>query len=133
MLHTGTFRDIDLERYDEIWLCVRSLKNRPNDPTGVKIKYIPALSPSSRLFGDVQRWKRSSAWNQDKFDTEFAPRFKKEMTQPAPQRWLNELAETCKTKEVLIVCYCQDENMCHRTLVAGMIRNIAGTEFVETK
>lgn len=46
MLYSGSFKDIDCDKYDEIWLIVRSL----SVPAGNNIYHVPQLSPSPDLF-----------------------------------------------------------------------------------
>ena len=47
MLYSGSFGAIDCNRYDEIWLIVRSLKHMP---AGHNIYHVPQLAPSLDLF-----------------------------------------------------------------------------------
>jgi uncharacterized protein (DUF488 family) len=123
MLYTGTFRDIDYNKYDEIWLIVRSLKAMPKNPKQ-NIHHVPVLSPSLNLFFKFQNWKKLGQWNQQTFDTLYTPTFLQEMLQPKQKMILNELAEKSKTQDILIACYCTDEHICHRTLIKKIIDTI---------
>ena len=120
MLYTGSFRSIRPDDYDQIWLCVRSLKHMPKNPNQ-NIFHVPILSPSFELFKATLELKQAKKWNKDIFDKWFAPRFAHEMLTPEAQAKLKELAELSKIKNILIVCYCPDENLCHRSVLKFII------------
>lgn len=122
-LYTGAFRDIKPETYDEIWICVRSLKAMPKNPLG-NIKHVIDLSPSKGLWLDYLDWRKAGKWNHETFQTEYATRFLKEMLQPVPYKKLQELEMLTRTKSVLIVCYCSDESLCHRSLLKQIINQM---------
>lgn len=123
MLHIGSFRDIKPDNYDQIWLCVRSLKQMPNNPNG-NIIHVPVLSPSQKLFYHHLDLKNKGLWNSESFEKDFAPKFLQEMLQPEPLAKLKELAELVKTKNILVVCYCKEEHLCHRSLIYQIIEQI---------
>lgn len=122
MLYTGSFRDIDPKKYDEIWLVVRRLRSVPRNPLG-NIKHVRALSPSSRLLYDTLEMKRQGRWNRDAFNNSYAPRFLREMLgSPDAMSELRTLAGLSKEKDILIACYCPDEGLCHRSLLKKIIK-----------
>lgn len=124
MLYTGCFKDIDPKKYDEIWIIVRQLKAVPRNPLG-NIKHVRVLSPSSRLLYDTLEMKKQGRWNKDVFDNNYAPRFMREMLEsPAAMIELRKLATLSETKDILMVCYCPDEGLCHRSLVKKIIETM---------
>ena len=129
MLMIGSFKNIKPDDYDQIWICVRSLKQMPKNPKN-NIFHVPLLSPSQNLFFKHLDWKKQGIWDKDKFDKEFAPQFLQEMLQPEPLAKLQELAELVKTQDILIVCYCGDESLCHRKLIRQII-DMINTEDVD--
>ena len=114
MLYSGSFGAIDCNRYDEIWLIVRSLKHMP---AGHNIYHVPQLAPSLDLFYTYLSLKRSGKWGVKAFDEIYKPRFLNEMRSAEALTYLNALAEKSKVKDILIVCYCTDKRTCHRSLV----------------
>lgn len=118
MLYTGSIRDIDKTKYDEIWVIVRSLGNVS---TGDNIYHVPQLSPSYNLFYDYRNWVKQGVWCKKQFDEVYKPRFLEEMKSDTAQQYLNLLRESCKTKDILICCFCNDESMCHRSIVKELI------------
>lgn len=132
MLYTGSIRDIDKTKYDEIWIIVRSLGNVP---TGGNVYHVPQLSPSYNLFYDYRNWVKQGIWCKKQFDDVYKPRFLEEMKSDTAQQYLNLLRESCKTKDILICCFCSDESMCHRSIVKELVegKNMSSGYFVEQK
>ena len=123
MLYTGSFRDINPDKYDQIWLVVRKLMS-PIKNTKGNIYHIDTIAPSQKLLYDTLEMKRKKTWNQETFDKIYAPRYLKEMLEIEPMLQLQKLAELSKTQDVLIACYCKDENLCHRSLIKQIVDTI---------
>ena len=122
-LYTGSFRDIKPEEYDEVWICLRSLKSMPKNPLG-NIKHVQVLSPSTGLWHDYLDWRNAGKWDHKTFRDLYSPRFLKEMLQPQAYGKLQELEMLTRTKAVLVVCYCADESLCHRSLLKKIINQM---------
>lgn len=120
MIKIGSFKDIS-NSYDEIWLIVRSLKTANIPQLNIPVYHIPALSPSSELFQCYLSWRQQGLWNIDTFNNSYKPRFLKEMQSLEAQGYIKLLRERSTTKNILLVCYCQDEAMCHRSLVYQLV------------
>ena len=123
MLYTGSFRDINPDKYDQIWLVVRKLMSPVKNTKG-NIYHIDAIAPSQKLLYDTLEMKRKKTWNQETFDKIYAPRYLKEMLGIEPMLQLQKLAELSKTQDILIACYCKDENLCHRSLIKQIVDTI---------
>lgn len=123
MLYTGSFRDINPDKYDQIWLVVRKLMS-PIKNTKGNIYHIDTIAPSQKLLYDTLEMKRKKTWNQETFDKIYAPRYLKEMLEIEPVLQLQKLAELSKTQDILIACYCKDENLCHRSLIKQIVDTI---------
>lgn len=118
MIYTGSFKDVS-SNYDEIWLIVRSLKFVPQVNTNVF--HVPQLSPSHSLFKSYLSWRNQGLWSKDTFEKYYKPRFLKEMEGEDAQRVLDLLINKASTKNILLVCFCNDESMCHRSLVYSLV------------
>lgn len=125
MLYTGSIRDIDKTKYDEIWIIVRSLGNIS---TGENVYHVPQLSPSYNLFYDYRNWVKQGIWCKKQFNDVYKPRFLEEMKSDTAQQYLNLLRESCKTKDILICCFCNEESMCHRSIVKELIEGKSNKE-----
>ena len=128
MIDTGNFKDMN-EEYDEIWIIVRSLKSIPYIPN-TQVFHVPALSPSPDLFNKYLAWRDNDEWNEDTFQNKYVPQFLYEMHSDEAQQALNTLIEHGKTNKILLVCYCKDESMCHRSIVMGIIQGICNKELL---
>lgn len=121
MIYTGSFKDISSE-YDEVWLIVRSIRSLTQIPkVDTLVLHVPQLSPSQDLFKCYLSWRNQGLWNKETFETYYKPRFLKEMEGEDAQRVLNLLTNKAKTKNILLVCFCEDESICHRSLVYSLI------------
>ena len=111
---------VNYGEYDEVWAIVRSLKY--GNP---RIRHVPELSPSWGLFEMYMRLKKDGNWNEDKFRRLYVPQFLKEMRGKEQQKLMNELFAT--KKRICLVCFCQEEELCHRSIIGGMLQG-AGLE-----
>lgn len=109
------------DEYDKIFMIVRS--NRPiNNP---RITPLPELAPSSALFFMYLKWKSEEVWNQDTFDEKYVPWFLKDFVNN--QESLNALnniyyLSEVKNERICLMCYCTNESMCHRSIIAGLLQ-----------
>lgn len=112
-------KDVDYSKFDEVWAIVRTFKHpTPN------IKHIPELSPSWYLLKTYLSLKKSNRWNQETFNTYYLPQFLFEMK---TQQFQNKLTEIEKMhysgKNICLVCFCPEESLCHRSIIAGYFQN----------
>lgn len=114
MVSIGSFKDIS-DKYDEVWLIVRSLKSMPN--CNIPVYHVPVLSPSPELFQCYLSWRDAGCWNKNTFETQYKPRFLKEMESPEASGMIGILKERAQNKHILLACYCPGDEMCHRSLV----------------
>ena len=76
--------------------------------------WFPNLSPSEDLLKQsfppqAETWKR------------FKRRFIAEMKQPGPRRDLDLLAALSQQTDISIGCYCEDEMLCHRSVLRELL------------
>jgi len=123
MLYTAQIQDLNPNEYDEIWLCVRSLRSAPK-PSATPTYHKPVLSPSTNLLSKALQMQKSNNWTKESFDEIFKPTFFKEMLQEKPLKELHKLADLSKTKNICIACYCDTDYLCHRYLIEQIINTI---------
>lgn len=117
MVTVTNIRNIDYVAYDDVWAIVRSLKN-PG-----KMKHVPVLSPSWKLFKTYLGLRDAGKWNTDTFQDIYVPVFLKEMQSAAARRKLTELIRLDKQgKRICLACFCPDETTCHRSIIAGILQ-----------
>lgn len=112
-------KTLDYSKYDEIWMIVRSYKN-PNP----NIKHVPELSPQPGLFKTYRHLAETNQWNQDAFKNIYVPQFLYDLRHSQSARnKLNLLYQLDKAgKRICLLCYCADETLCHRSIIAGMLQ-----------
>ena len=106
----------------ETWAIVRSFKG-----TSPWIQQVADLSPSSALFHEYQtNWKPNGLWNQDTFQKLYVPSFLRQIAQDEQAiAKLNELWRKDKAGQTIgLVCFCTDETLCHRSIVAGILQGV---------
>lgn len=108
-------QDVDYEKYSEVWAIVRSLRY-----ANPHIRHVPELSPSWALFNTYLRLKEKGRWNEATFQKNYVPQFLKEMQGKKQQQLMNELFST--TKSICLVCFCHEEELCHRSIIGGMLQ-----------
>ena len=142
----GNMKALNLQ-YDELWFIMRSMDwfyrkkvgdrfkrysdveiNQKNYQLLMQpnVKIIDELSPSKELFQFYMSCKNKGTWNGNTFIQKYVPRFIHEISsQQDSKDRLNELWYLDKQgKTILLVCSCQEENMCHRSIIAGLLHGV---------
>ena len=75
------------------------------------------------LFMRYRSLAAAGEWNEASFQNIYVPRFLEEMHDPRAQEKLDELARLSEAgKNVALICFCAQENLCHRSVVAGLLQ-----------
>lgn len=121
MILTSSIRDLSRHRdADEVYVIVRSLK-RPVSGA----RQVQALSPAKSLFYAYLRWRDAGIWNADTFHERYEPTFRDQVeNDPEAQEWLEYLAAASKKKKIVLACFCSDVTLCHRSIVADILREM---------
>lgn len=134
MIRVTSIRHINDEPSDEVWIIVRSLKHQVKNAKQIKV-----LSPSSELFGKYLHLKKDGEWSPKSFKEIYAPDFLAQMRAQDAREALNYLYKQDKAgKTICLACFCPDEHLCHRSIVAGLlqgcgcnVKNDSGESFEE--
>lgn len=130
MIAVKRIRDVKYEDYDEVWAVVRSMKN-----PSPKMKQVQALSPQLDLFFEYRRLAVAGQWNRESFQNIYVPKFLEGMvnsTEGAADK-LNELWQKDKAGlRICLACFCTDEDMCHRSILAGLLQGAGCSVVTET-
>lgn len=117
MIKVSDIANIDLENCDEIWWIVRKL-----DRSLGSAKHVSELSPSSELFKEYRRVYHRGMFNDDYFQKVYVSRFLQELSvNKEALKLLKILCEESERKNIVLCCYCENENLCHRSLIAGIL------------
>ena len=118
MITITNISNINYTDYDEVWAIVRSLKNPEN------MKHVPALSPSWNLFKTYLGLRDAGKWNTESFSDVYVPTFLREMRSKIVRKKLTELIDLDRRgKHICLTCFCPDESLCHRSIIAGILQN----------
>ncbi len=126
MLHIDNIKNIDKHVCsEEHWIIVRSLKNPiptpANNPNSI-VKQVAALSPSRELFYWYLNEKKAGRWGKNAFETGYVPRFINEIQKNrAAKALLTQLTIASDVHDITLYCFCPDETLCHRSIVAGIL------------
>lgn len=124
MIYTGSFRDICYNKYNEIWIIARKLKNTSILNNNNVFHYVD-LSPSNSLLYDYLKWRNEKQWNKNKFESCYVPRFLQEIKyNTKAKQLLNYLYSNSFNKDILLVCFCTNEDLCHRSIIKGLLQGV---------
>lgn len=127
MIDVLSLRELNVSKYDEVWLIVRSAKNCSKLLENKNVKQVAELSPSFKLFQKYLSLRNKGLWNYQAFLDIYVPEFLREAKlEPKFADRLLEL-KSHPDKKYALVCFCNDERECHRSIVAALchINNIA--------
>ena len=126
MITTGNVFHTDPEDFDEVWVICYAVDELKEMFTAYKnVLHVPELAPQSGLFHAYRELVNRGQWDQRAFDEEYVPWFLEDIRQNEPAlKLLKELADTSNEKKIQLVCFCDNENMCHRSIVAGILQNM---------
>lgn len=77
--------------------------------------WLPNLAPSLELMKAMRASRSTSAW------AALARRFRAEMNRPEASRVLDLLAALSHGANVSVGCYCEDEALCHRSILRELL------------
>lgn len=111
----------------ENWMIVRS-----PDVIYSYTKHVPELSPSPELFKKYRKIFHEGNFDEKFFREIYVPQFIEELlVNPEVIEKLNYLCRESKTNNFYLGCYCSDERLCHRSIIAGFLMGL-GAE-IETE
>ena len=120
MVEFLSLKELDINKYDEVWLIVRSAKNCIKLLDNKKVKQITELSPNYDLFKKYLDLKHAGKWNHDAFLNIYVPDFINQIRYDDDfKKRIIELKQN-PNKNYGLVCFCSDECQCHRSIVAAI-------------
>lgn len=83
----------------------------------------PELAPDNKMIDLKNRFKEQQSWNQQRFQDSYVPLYLDRLCTPEATKTLNWIYKLVKSgKTVAIGCYCADETICHRSILAGLFQ-----------
>lgn len=117
MLEFKCILDVDYKKYDEVWWIVRSPKDILEEA-----KWVPELSPSPELFQKYREAYHAGEFGEKFFKEVYVPQFLEELLADKNElAILDKLCRESENKNIALCCYCEDEDLCHRSIIAGIL------------
>jgi len=120
MIYLDSITNVNALEYDEVWIIVRKLKESDLIEGS---KHIPELSPSTYLLERYIELREKGIWNKESFEKIYVPSFIREIrSRIGVKEILNDLVYMSGIgQKICLVCYCEDEEICHRSIVSGIL------------
>src|SRR5436190_21716990 len=80
--------------------------------------WLPELAPSAPLVS----WALSEPWTPRRW-ARYEKRYRAEMAKPAARRLIELLAALSSSTQLSVGCYCEDESVCHRSILKQLLAN----------
>ncbi len=84
--------------------------------------WLPDVAPSAELVS----WALSEPFTPRRWAT-YARRYRREMREPTAQRLISLLAALSPQTNFAVGCYCEDESICHRSLLRDLLCEAGAT------
>ena len=88
-------------------------------------EWLPELSPSKTLLNQYLKFKDQGIWNKENFDKYYVTNFLYEMKNKKSRNMLNRIFKEGIENDLILMCYCNKEEMCHRSILAGLLQGAA--------
>lgn len=117
MIYTDQIPNICISDYDEVWWIVRSPDSLPKEE-----KLVQSLAPSRELFLKYREAFHAGQFGLDFFQTIYVPQFIAELSKnKEAEEDLAYLCQESSRKNIVLGCYCENEALCHRSIIAGIL------------
>lgn len=117
MIRIEQIPDISITEYDEIWWIVRS----PDDPPKEE-KLVQSMAPSIELFQKYREAFPAGRFDAEFFQKEYVPQFISELSKNEDvKEMLDYLYREGNRRNIVLGCYCENEALCHRSIIAGIL------------
>lgn len=129
MIRITNIRMLNPHEADYSFAIVRSMRS--------PIKYVEqetALSPSWDLLRTYMDLKNEGKWNKEAFQSIYVPQFLREVKgNPDAIARLNWMWKRDRQGcSIEAACFCEDEDTCHRSIVAGLLQGTGCNALTQT-
>ena len=96
------------------------------------VEQMADLSPSRELYEKYIRLKAQGKWDETTFSEVYVPQFLEEMKSQEARARLNTLYRLSKDLNIALYCYCWNERLCHRSIIAGLLQGAGAKVLLPT-
>lgn len=123
MIYLGNVREMENDMMN--YVIVRRPKNI-NFYRGERL-WVPELSPSNELLIDFKSKTKQGRSEKDIFEKDYIPTFINEVAtgiaDNAPiKEKINKLYYDSFKRDIRLICFCVNEDHCHRSIIAGILK-----------
>lgn len=117
MIRVGSVDEMD-SNYEN-WMIVHSCEP---EQVPTYAKQVKELSLSDELFKEYRAAVHANVFTIEWFDEIYIPHFLEDLSKNTKAKFLlKELCEKSNEKDIFLVCFCQEERLCHRSIIAGIL------------
>lgn len=117
MIRIEQIPDISITEYDEVWWIVRSPDDTPKEE-----KLVQSMAPSIELFQKYREAFHAGRFDAEFFQKEYVPQFISELSKNEDvKEMLDYLYREGNRRNIVLGCYCENETLCHRSIIAGIL------------
>ena len=118
-----------LNQYDQVWFITRDASEvKEFIDTHPQVVVHAELSPQPDLFRAYRERAKSGCWDRTAFDTFYVPQFLNDLAKnQVGLSLLQELKKNSADHEIALACFCEDESMCHRSIIGGILLNMGAS------
>ena len=128
MISIGNVFKTNPVQFDEVWvICYKVEELEVLFASFDNVHHVPELAPTEGLFKQYRNLFHSGLWNKQSFNEIYVPRFLSEIqAREESMSLLRKLVMLSNKKNIRLVCFCpeDEEQMCHRSIVAGILYNM---------
>lgn len=129
MIYIDKIPNICTSNYDEVWWIVRSPDSLPQ-----KEKLVQSLAPSMELFLRYRKAFHAGQFGPEFFQKEYVPQFISELSKNEDAKAdLDYLCREGSRRKIVLGCYCEEEPLCHRSIIAGILLGMGAEIDVSTE
>ena len=121
MITIGNIFATDPTEFDEVWVICFSVDKIQEMFAIENVRHVPELAPREELFRIYRTLVHENRWNKSSFEKYYVPRCLKDIQDSSSIKLLKQLVCLSKEKEIRLACFCTDEHLCHRSIVAGIL------------
>lgn len=128
MISIHGIRKLDYKKYDQVWAVVRSMSYQ-----NPHIAQMSILSPPPALFHKYLEWRDLGMWNHETFLNKYVPEFLQYIhDNKDANQMLGTLSRMSEKLHICLTCFCPDETLCHRSILAGLLQGLGCKVETET-
>ncbi|MBQ9156262.1 MAG: DUF488 domain-containing protein [Eubacterium sp.] len=129
MIYLGNILHLNPCEYDEVWVICHSVEEiRDMIDNNKNVFHVPELAPSKELFERYRALVHLDRWDREAFLKYYVPTFLENIQRNDEAiKLLKHLVNESEEKNIMLTCFCEDESICHRSIIGGILKNFGAS------